>query len=85
MNKKIRYYINISFYFKIHDSHMFGGEGSVGYAAAAFNHCTAFSEEKVREAYKSLADSLAEQFNVDVSKIECIAKEEYDSSDEEDE
>lgn len=85
MDKKIKYYINIHFYFKVHDAFVFGGEGSVGYALAAFNECTTFSEEVVQKAYKSLADSLAEQFDVDVSKIECVTKEEYDSFDEEDE
>ncbi|MDE6020928.1 MAG: hypothetical protein K2H01_08050 [Ruminococcus sp.] len=85
MDKKIKYYVNVHFYFKVHDSKMFGGEGTVGYTSASFNGCTAFSEEKVNETYEDIVYAVAGQLNVDVSKIECVTKEEYDSFDEEDE
>ncbi len=85
MDKDIKYYVDIHFYFRVHDSWVFGGEGSVGYMSSNFGGCTCVSDQKVKSAYEKVVDNLAKQLEVDTSKIECISKDEYDRDDEEDE
>lgn len=80
MAKEVRYYIDVHFYFRICDSWMYGGEGTVGYAHSGYEGCTDSSEEKIMAAYEAIVVGMAKRFQVDQSKIECISKEEYEES-----
>ena len=85
MDKDIKYYVDIHFYFRVHDSWMFGGAGSVGYMSYDLNDCTDASDEMAKAACRCIAAGLATQFQVAPSKIESITKDEYDRRNEEDE
>ncbi len=80
MDKKVKYYIDVHFYFRICDSWMFGGEGTVGYAHSCYEGCTDSSEEKIAAACEVVITGIAKQFQIDRSKIECISKEEYEET-----
>ncbi len=79
---KIHYDVDINFFFKVHNSPMYGGEGTVGYCATSFHHCKSVSDEKIESAYEKIADTMAANLHVDVSDLESITREEYDASDE---
>lgn len=78
MDNKIKYYADIRFYFRVHNSYMFGGKGSIGYMKAGYNECTKLSEQAVQAAYEAVVAEQAKLLNVAQSEIECISREEYE-------
>lgn len=85
--------VSLHFYFKVLDSDMFGGEGTVGFTSCSANHCDGGSKgieyavslegfNKTRDCYR---DFMAEQLNVSKDKLVPISYKEYMENTEEDE
>lgn len=75
--------VKISLYFKVLDSDMYGGPGSVGYAAQAFDHVSALDKADDAMAERCRAD-MATMLGVCPENLEFIAYEEYKEATEED-
>ena len=76
-------YVTVGLYFEVKDSYIYGGEGSVGYAAINLE------EVDTRKITDELIDKkrqeFSEAFKVPVDSVKLISKEEYDRETEDDE
>ena len=82
-----RFDVKISLYFRVHDSEVYGGPGSVGYAKLTF---TLKPEAKLDSYSDAVADGIradnAKLLGVPPEKLEYITADEYErESDEDDE
>lgn len=75
--------VKITLYFKVMDSNMYGGPGSVGYAAQAFDHVTALDKADDTKAERCRAD-MATMLGVCPENLEFITYEEYEEATKED-
>ena len=75
--------VKITLYFKVMDSDMYGGPGSVGYATQAFDHVTALENADDAMAERCRGD-MATMLGVCPENLEFITYEEYEESTGED-
>ncbi|MGL5330183.1 MAG: hypothetical protein ACRDD7_13010 [Peptostreptococcaceae bacterium] len=85
--------VSLHFFFKVTDSDMFGGKGSVGYAATSVEKCIGSPNRSIDEvvaaecfdktcnSYRSL---LSTQMNVPLDSIVPISRDECNECTEED-
>ncbi len=85
--------IDLTIYFEIKDSHVFGGLGTVGYSHLAMKNIGRISYESdnlfnkaelMEEFIASQAKDMAVFCKVPVECVRAISKEEYDANTEED-
>ena len=86
--------VTLHFYFKIVDSDMFGGEGTIGYITASNGEALGskklpFDDMVSLEGFNSMRDAYRKliscQMEVPVEKIIPISRDEYKENTEEDE
>lgn len=76
--RKINYDVHLNFYMRIHDSEMFGGEGSVGYSRQTLKNCQNFDPTKVEATAQYVIKSASGILGVSPDKIELITYQEYE-------
>lgn len=70
--------IDVSLHFEVKDSEIYGGPGSIGYAACKWHNVkdiTKIDDELIKKTVKDYAEML----QVTVDNIKVITKEEYDA------
>lgn len=76
-------YVTVGLYFEVKDSYIYGGEGSVGYAAINLEEVD--TRKITDEFINKRMQELSEAFKVPVDSVKLISKEEYDRETEDDE
>lgn len=83
--------IDISLFFEVYDSGIFGGKGSIGYTTAQYCNCSIprmlevfSSPEKVEEYLRAQTLETAKFCNVPVNKVKLITEDEYIEKTEDD-
>lgn len=76
--------VDVTLYFEVSNSVMFGGEGTVGYTSTSFGEVKKleiFEDESIIESQKK---TVAEMLRVTTNNVKLISKEEYKLATEED-
>lgn len=69
--------VSLTFYFRVRNAEMWGGNGSVGYSAFSMDECknlNALTETNIEDVRKSMANDLG----VSVADVDFITKSEYE-------
>lgn len=70
--------VKVTLYFRIHDSEMYGGVGSIGYAKQTFDHCKA-AENCTNKAAEICRSDMAKTLGVASVKLDFLSFEEYEA------
>lgn len=82
MNELINVTVNI--YFKVHDSEIWGGQGSVGYTKISYNECRNIRLDNLNDDFiNRQIETVANATGVDKSCVYLISKADYEVNSEE--
>lgn len=79
MNELIDVTVNI--YFKVHDSEIWGGQGSVGYTQLSYDQCRNIKFDRLNDTFlSSQIRIIADSTGVNENCVCVISKEEYEEN-----
>lgn len=77
--------VSISFYFRVENAELFGGDGSIGYTAVFYGQVKNIEPATSDDHIVGLTNQTAKKLGVSTEFVTLISKEEYDQETADDE